>query len=265
MPEVRPASNQSPSDVRFAGVRFTPLGMEEAAAALAARPAGAPFAYYVTPNVQHIDLHRADPAFADAYEQALISTNDSRILHRVAKWAGLELKFAAGSHVTRELLEAYIRPGDRLTLVGGTPEMAAALRERYGLRALVQHIPPMGFIHDPKAVREAVDFVAAHPARFVFVAMGPPQSELFCREVRRDGRATGLGLCIGSSIMVLSGAYRAAPQWAEASGLVWLYRLTQEPRRLWRRYLVQNLPTLAFCLAEAAATRLKGRRSAVRG
>ena len=71
-----------------------------------------------------------------------------------------------------------------------------------GLTNLAHHNPPMGMIDKPEAVAAAADFIAAHPARFIFVAMGPPQSELLCHRLIQDGRATGVGLCIGSSLSV---------------------------------------------------------------
>jgi len=120
----------------------------------------------------------------------------------------------------------------------------------------------MGFIHQPDAVREAVEFVATHPARFVFVAMGPPQSEKFCEHIIEDGRSVGVGLCIGSSINVITGQSDPAPDWMEHSGLVWLYRLVREPKRLWKRYLVRGMFGLGLGLADVFAIRLGVRRDA---
>ena len=132
----------------------------------------------------------------------------------------------------------------------------ADLAGQFGLTRVAHHNPPMGFIHDADAVRAAVDFVAAHPGRFVFVAMGPPQSEKFCQRIIDDGRATGLGLCIGSSITTLTGRTPSAPRWMEDRGLVWLYRLAREPGRLWRRYLVRGLYGLGLGLIDSVAFRL---------
>ena len=123
----------------------------------------------------------------------------------------------------------------------------------------------MGFIHDDASVEAAIAFVAAHPARFVFVAMGPPQSEKFCERVVADGRSTGVGLCIGSSLAVLIGASDPAPAWMERGGLVWLYRLLREPRRLWRRYLVRGALGLGVALVDAAKLRMGLRRSTFLG
>jgi exopolysaccharide biosynthesis WecB/TagA/CpsF family protein len=251
--------------VGFAGLRFTPLSVEETVAALAARPGDAPFAAFVTPNAEHAWLRRTGAEFRACSDSCWISTNDSRLLGRAARLGGLDLKFAPGAYVVRDLFEQVIGPEDSLTVVGGSEEVIADLREKFGLNRLSHHNPPMGFIHRPEAVREAIDFVASHPARFVFVAMGPPQSEIFCQRVIQDGRSTGVGLCIGSSINVITGHSDPAPDWMESSGLVWLYRLVREPRRLWRRYLVRGMYGLAHGLWDAVLLRLGLKRASLGG
>jgi exopolysaccharide biosynthesis WecB/TagA/CpsF family protein len=242
--------------IRFAGLRFNPLTVDETVRVLADRPADSPFAVYVTPNIEFIYLSRKTPEMKAVLDTALVSTNDSRITHRLARLAGLELEFAPGAYVVDRLFREVIQPHDAVTIIGGTEAIVDRIRAMFGLTNVSQHIPPMGFIRDEAAVRAAVDFVAAHPARFVMVAMGPPQSEAFCHALLRDGRAPGIGLCIGSSLLVVSGEGSAAPDWMEHSGLVWLYRLAREPGRLWRRYLVHGLYGVGVCLGDALALRL---------
>jgi len=254
-----PASRPLPL-IRFAGMPFNPLTVEQTVQILAERPAEAPFAAYVTPNIEFIYLRRKNAEMRALLDGALISTNDSRIVHRLARLAGLELQFAPGAYVVERLFRQVIRADDAICVVGFTSQGMDRIRALFGLTKASQYIPPMGFIHDEAAVRAAVDFVAAHPSRFVLVAMGPPQSEQFCHRLMQDGRIKGLGLSIGSSLMVLSGQSHRAPDWMERSGLVWLYRLIKEPARLWRRYLVRGLPGVALCVADIFAWRLGLRR-----
>lgn len=242
-------------DVQFAGLRFTPMTVTQTVDALAARAIEAPFAIFVTPNAEHAYLRRHDPEFRAVSDAAWISTNDSRVVGRTAWLGGLRLRFAPGAYVVRELFERVIKPDTPLCVIGGTPALIDKLRAQYGLTNLAHHVPPMGMIHNPDAVAEAVAFVAAHPSRFVFVAMGPPQSELLCGQIARDSRTTGVGLCIGSSLQVLTGDSDPAPAVMEHSGFVWLYRLAKEPRRLWRRYM-RGFYGLGLALRDAVAFRL---------
>ena len=119
-------------------------------------------------------------------------------------------------------------------------------------------------IRNEAAVAETIAFVAANPARCVFVAMGPPQSELLCGRIIADGRATGVGLCIGSSLSVLTGDSHPAPDLLEHSGFVWLYRLAKEPKRLWRRYL-RGFYALGLAIRDALGLRLGLRRAGADG
>lgn len=250
-----------PRAVRFAGLRFTPMTVAQAVQALDHRAATAPFTAFVTPNAEHAYLRRVDAEFRACGDGCFVSTNDSRVLGRAAKLAGLDLEFAPGAYVVPALFEQVIRPDEPITIIGCLPALVADLKTKFGLTTVNHHNPPMGFIFDDAAVRVAVDFVAAHPARFVFVAMGPPQSEKFCQRVSIDGRSTGIGLCIGSSLAVLTQQSNPAPDIMERTGLVWLYRLVKEPKRLWRRYLVRGLYGLMIGLGDILALRL-GLRSA---
>ncbi|WP_371357678.1 hypothetical protein, partial [Salmonella sp. M183] len=82
------------------------------------------------------------------------------------------LPHAAGADVTARLFAAHLRPDDAITVIGGDDELAARLRQRYGLTKLALHQPPMGFIKDPAAVEGCIRFVLDHPARYVFFAVG---------------------------------------------------------------------------------------------
>jgi N-acetylglucosaminyldiphosphoundecaprenol N-acetyl-beta-D-mannosaminyltransferase len=247
-----------PAPIRFAGMPIHPVTVDDTVRILAARAPDAPFAAYITPSIGFIYLQRQDAAMRAAMEAAFVSSNDSRILHRLGRIAGLELEFAPGSYVVRRMFEdGVIEPSERICVVGVTPDIVDKLKARFGLTDVAHHIPPMGFIHDETAVQAAVDFIATHPSRFVMVAMGPPQSEKLCLRTILDGRSTGVGLCIGSSLLVVSGEGAPAPDWMERSGLVWLYRLVCEPRRLWKRYVLLGGYGVLVALADAVAIRLK--------
>nr|WP_314527788.1 WecB/TagA/CpsF family glycosyltransferase [uncultured Brevundimonas sp.] len=266
MNSLSPNSRLQPQpELRFAGLRFHPMTTDQTVAALAARPADLPFDILITPNAEHAWLRRKDAEFDRISAHAWLSTNDSRVLRKTAAIGGIELGFAPGSHVVEQLFKTVIVPDDSLTVIGGDASVIAELARTFNLNRIAHHNPPMGFIHDAAAVQIAVDFVVDHPARFVFVVMGPPQSEKFCQRIIDGGRATGLGLCIGSSITTLIGRTPPAPQWMEDRGLVWLYRLAREPSRLWRRYLVRGLYGLGLGLIDSIAFRLRLKSPDLRG
>ncbi|MBV9782183.1 MAG: WecB/TagA/CpsF family glycosyltransferase [Acidisphaera sp.] len=242
--------------VRFAGLAFDQVEVAEAVDRIAARSPDLPFAYVSTLNAEFVWLRRVHPSVDDVIEQAWLSTLDSRILRRIASWAGLAIVFTPGAYIVREMfLRGVIARDDRLTVLGGNPRALAILAERFGMRGFQQHVPPMGFINQPQAVQAAIDYVIANPARFVFIAMGPPHSDMLARMIAETGRAVGVGLCIGSSLDTLAGLTPPAPDWMERNGLVWLFRLAREPRRLWRRYLNRSLRGVGLALLEVLRRR----------
>jgi UDP-N-acetyl-D-mannosaminuronic acid transferase (WecB/TagA/CpsF family) len=147
---------------------------------------------------------------------------------------------APGSDVTALLLTRHLLPGEHVTIVGLRAAWLPALLARCRLASLAHYDPPMGFANDRAAFAATVDFVLAHPARFVFLAVGSPQQEMLAATLAATGRATGTGLCVGASLEFLAGAARRAPAWMQRCGLEWLFRLAGDPRRLARRYLVDS-------------------------
>jgi N-acetylglucosaminyldiphosphoundecaprenol N-acetyl-beta-D-mannosaminyltransferase len=81
----------------------------------------------------------------------------------------------------------------------------------------------------------------------ILVALGAPKQELWTQRVRAE-IGPAVAVCIGASLDFVTGRVARAPRWISAAGLEWLYRLVQEPRRLWRRYLVQD-PKFAWVVA----------------
>ena len=129
------------------------------------------------------------------------------------------------------------------------PPQAQTLRDKYSLKNLFHHNPPMGFVNDPRAVEECLAFAEAHsPFRFCMLAVGSPQQEILARQLKSRGIARGMALCIGASINFITGVERRAPRWMQSLALEWLYRLMQDPRRLARRYLLRGPRVFALLL-----------------
>jgi exopolysaccharide biosynthesis WecB/TagA/CpsF family protein len=200
------------------------------------------FGYVVTPNVDHVIRHYQDSQFRSLYAQASYIFLDSRFLaHTVGLVKRQMLRVCLGSDLTTAVLESVIKPFDVAVMVGGTPEQARILRERYSLKALHHIDPPMKFIEDPVAVEACLQEIeSVRSFRFCFLAIGSPQQEIIAQKLKERGKVRGLALCIGAAINFLTGIETRAPRWMQEAGLEWFYRLTKNPRRLWKRYLVRG-------------------------
>lgn len=231
-------------EVDFLGQRFSICDLKQVAGWIEARAASAPFTYIVTPNAHHlVMLDRDVPGFRDAYAQAAMRLCDSRVVRAIArKLFGLSLPLVAGSDLTAWLFAHVVRPDDAITVIGGNDELERRLRQQYGLTQLFMHVPPMGFINQPAEVEACVRFICAHPARYVFLAVGAPQSEILAAQLSRTPGATGCGLCIGASLLFVTGLEQRAPAVWQRHGLEWLHRLASNPKRHARRIFVHSMP-----------------------
>ncbi|HEY1720276.1 MAG TPA: WecB/TagA/CpsF family glycosyltransferase [Magnetospirillaceae bacterium] len=232
------------------GIPVSKLDVAEAAAYMAARPADAPFAFVATPNASTlVALTNGNPGYWEPYKRTWLRLFDSRVVRIVARLLyGKTMPIAAGSDVTAYLFHHVITPDDRISVIGSHKALEDELRRQFGLKHLAFHQPPMGFVHNEKAMQDCIDFVVANPARFLFLAVGAPQSEILCVRLLDDGRAKGIGLCIGGSLLFVTGMKKRAPKIFLDLSLEWFYRLVTTPSTHIRRVFVDSLPILGLAL-----------------
>lgn len=140
---------------------------------------------------------------------------------------------------------------------GGTPEALARLLERVrrdhpSLPIAHAESPPFGALTPERLAAEA-ERIAAAGARIVFVGLGCPKQERWMAAQRGHVPAVMLG--VGAAFDFLAGTKRQAPRILQRAGLEWAFRLATEPRRLWRRYLINNPRFLALFAAQVLRER----------
>jgi len=215
------------------------------------------FGYVVTPNVDHMIRYHENEEFRTIYAHASYVLMDSRFAAMLLRFVrGVKLPVCTGSDLTSNLLDRVVSPDDRIVLLGSSPGQARLLEQRYGLKDLRHHNPPMGFENDPAAVEECLRFIeAASPFRFCIMAVGTPRQERLALQLQARGVARGLVLNTGASINFITGVERRAPRWMQRLGIEWLYRLLHAPRRLGYRYLVRGPRFFAYMLVERVILR----------
>jgi exopolysaccharide biosynthesis WecB/TagA/CpsF family protein len=225
--------------------------------AVAARFGQETYGYAVTPNADHLIRLQEDHSFRPLYAAASYILLDSQfVAHALRVMRRLRFPVCTGSDLTQTLFSDVIGVSDRIVLIGGTEQQAAQIRGRFGLKRLTHFNPPMGFVHDPRAVERCLKVIETHsPFRFCLLAVGSPQQEMIAERLKTRGRARGLALCIGASIDFLTGVEHRAPLWMQRCGLEWSFRLLQDPRRLAQRYLVRG--PRVFALLMRAQLRLR--------
>ncbi|MEL7113695.1 MAG: WecB/TagA/CpsF family glycosyltransferase [Pseudomonadota bacterium] len=199
------------------------------------------FRYIVTPNVDHlVRLAREPEVYRPLYEASWLSVCDSRILEAMAQLSGLPLSAVPGSDLTQQLFDNVITANDTITVIGADKEIVNRVKALYGLHKVNHYEPPMGLRHKPDEVAACAQFVADNPARYVLICVGSPQQEMVAKACLDRGDCVGFGLCVGASLDFIGGRVKRAPKWVQSLRLEWLHRLCSEPRRLWKRYLVEG-------------------------
>ncbi|HIG23908.1 MAG TPA: glycosyltransferase [Henriciella marina] len=239
-PGASPAAN-TPDAVDFLGLTFQPRSTRQAARTIAASALGSEsFWYVVTPNVDHMVRLQREKALRGLYDEAGLVLNDSRILELLAGFEKIDLPASPGADIVQTLFEKELDPEEPVVVIGCTASEISALKARFGLSDVRWHDPPMGLRNKPEAVKAAAEFMARNPARFHFLCVGSPQQEMVALAAKQLGNVQGVGLCCGASLDFLTGRTTRAPEWMRKFRLEWLHRLTSEPQRMFKRYLIDG-------------------------
>ena len=213
----------------------------------------------VTVNLDYLRLARQDESFRHTLNAADLAIADGMPLVWASRWAGTPLpQRIAGQDLFDSLCRVGGEHGWSVFLLGAAPGVAATagdvMVQRYpGLRIAGAYSPPVGQFDavEEGRIRDMIRVARPH---VLFVALGAPRQDLWIRDsLVHVGVPVAVG--VGCSFDVVAGNVARAPRWMQRTGLEWAFRLMQEPRRLWKRYILGDLP--AFLHLMLAARRNK--------
>ncbi len=219
--------------------------------------------WIVTPNLDHLRRLCQDTSFRGLCAKASLLVPDGIPLLWAARLQRTPLPGrVAGSDLIWSLNNAAARAGHSVFLLGGDPGTAegaaAVLKERHpSIRIVGIACPPIGFDKNEAQMEQLVEKLGQAAPDIVFVALGSPKQEMLIERLRSDLPATWW-LGIGISFSFLCGDVKRAPRWMQRTGIEWIHRLMQEPRRLAARYLVHGLPFAVRLFVTSAWRGLRG-------
>lgn len=221
--------------------------------------------WIVTANLDILRRFVVEPSVRPLYSAAEVRVADGMPLVWASALQGEALpERVAGSSLAWLIAREAAEKGRTLYLLGGdegaAEGAAATLRERFPAIRILGHSSP--WVSKP-ATREEVDGIVAAIGEtspdIIFIAFGSPKQEYVAQALRE--RFPGAWLIgIGISLGFMAGQVHRAPVWMQQSGLEWVHRMFQEPERLVRRYLVEDLPFAAQLFATSAVRGFLGRR-----
>jgi N-acetylglucosaminyldiphosphoundecaprenol N-acetyl-beta-D-mannosaminyltransferase len=205
-----------------------------------------------TVNLDFLRLAQHDQRFRDTLANADLVLADGMPVVWLSRLAGTPLpERVTGVDLLDGCAALAAARGYRIFLLGAAPgvaaDAAAALEKRHpGLEIAGALTPPMGPFSAETDASLLAAVRAAQP-QLLFVALGAPRQDLWLHDHLAE-LAVPVCVGVGGAFDILSGRLNRAPRWMQRAGLEWLFRLAQEPSRLWRRYLLGDLPLLARAL-----------------
>lgn len=219
--------------------------------------------WVITLNLDHLRRCWSDPLYETCVREADLRVADGMPLLWASRLQRTPLpERVAGSDLIFRLPEALAEHGRSIFLLGGDPGTADAagdvLASKYpGLVVAGTYCPPLGFEHQLREWDRIRALLLETQPDVVLVALGSPKQEYLIRRLRPllPG-AWWMG--VGISFSFACGQVKRAPHWMQRSGLEWIHRMVQEPRRLARRYLSQGIPFGLLLLFGAVLRRENG-------
>lgn len=209
-----------------------------------------------TVNVSILMAMRNDPWLQSFVDRSALSVADGQPLVWCARMFGSALpERVTGVDLVDSVCKRAADEGKRVFLLGATDDVVTKVAERLRGRYPTLTLDcANGYFPDREAASRA-DQVRQAGTDILFVAMGVPRQERFI-ESQWDRLGVGMAIGVGGSFDVLAGLRTRAPRWIQVIGMEWLFRLIQEPRRLFVRYLTTNTQFLLLVLRHVVARRM---------
>lgn len=197
--------------------------------------------YIVTPNLDHIVILESDKEFAEIYKNADLILADGKPLIWISHLIKNPIKEKiSGSDFFPQLCKMCAENGYKIFILGaaeGVADKAAdhLIKKYSGLKICGTYSPPFGFEKNTEELKHIKMLINTAKPDILAVSLGSPKGEKFLYTHLQE-YGVSLGISIGATIDFEAGNVKRAPKWMSNHGLEWLFRITQDPKRLIKRY-----------------------------
>jgi N-acetylglucosaminyldiphosphoundecaprenol N-acetyl-beta-D-mannosaminyltransferase len=201
--------------------------------------------YVTITGVHGVSEAQKDPELREIFHRALLVTPDGMPMVWMGRLQGQpSIRRVYGPDLMLNLCEHSVAYGFSHFLYGGVPGVAEGLKQELevrfrGLKIVGTYTPPFRPLSDIE-VSDLQQRVRAARPDFLWVGLSTPKQERFMAQHMSILPEAKIFIGVGAAFDLLAGRVRQAPRWMQSAGLEWFFRLTQEPKRLWKRYLVSN-------------------------
>ncbi len=237
------------------GVRIDKAGSKDVHDFIAERINSKIASHIISINVDVLIKARKDLEFKSVINNSELVLADSRILLFSSFFLGRPLEEnITGSNFVLNFSDWAAKKGYKLFLLGAAPGVAAKaaeilIQKNSALRIVGTYSPPFGFGNNEEENKKIIKMIKESSPDVLFVGLGAPMQEKWIWRFK-DEYQVPVSIGVGATFDFISGNVKRAPKWIQIIGLEWLFRLCQEPRRLWKRYLIGNTIFIWLVLKE---------------
>jgi N-acetylglucosaminyldiphosphoundecaprenol N-acetyl-beta-D-mannosaminyltransferase len=236
------------------GGRIAPLDLDETVSLLLEMVRLKRQSYVCIANVHTTTLALRDNQLKNALDGAgLVVADGMPLVWRIRAAGYPEAGRVYGVDLVEAMCAAGVGPGLRHGFFGGfdgvAETMASRLKQRHPALEIAGAWNPGMIRQGETSPAHLIDAINGARCDVLWVGLGAPKQEIWMAQHLRHLRAPVL-VGVGQAFDILAGLTTRAPDWMASRGLEWLYRLTHDPRRLWKRYLVYNTLFLWYVFRE---------------
>ena len=241
------------SRMKFLNTEVDNLSMEEAINKIDILIQKRSPSYVVTPNVDSIVKLEHDEELRQIYKEADLILTDGMPLIWISKLKKNPIiEKVSGSDLFPKVCEIASEKNYKVFLLGAAPGVAAKaaenLRNKYkGLNIVGTYSPSYGFEKNDEEIEQIISMINKAQPDILAVGLGAPKQEKFIYKFKERLKVP-ISLAIGASIDFEAGNVKRAPKWMQEIGLEWFYRLCKEPKRMFKRYLIDDLKIIKIII-----------------
>lgn len=202
--------------------------------------------YIVAVNVDVIIKIEEDDELKKATDNADMVLIDGKPLIWISKIKKKPIKEKiSGSDLVPKLCEVANEKGYTIFILGGKDGIADQAKEKLenqykNIKIVGTYAPPIGFESDKKELNKINEMINKAKPDLLFACLGCPKQEKWIAK-NIDKYNAKVSICAGATVDFLAGNVKRAPKWISNIGLEWFYRFLQEPKRLFKRYFIDDI------------------------
>ena len=208
--------------------------------------------HHTVVNAGKVVLMQTDKELEKSVVEADIINADGKAIVWAANLLGHKLpERVSGIDLMEQLVMRSFEKGYKCFFFGATEEVVTKLVNIYKMQYSEDMIAGYrnGYFKKEDEDKIALQ-IAESGANILFVAITSPKKEIFLNTYKNKLNNVNFVMGVGGSFDVIAGKVKRAPLWMQNSGLEWFYRVVQEPKRMWKRYLVGNTKFICLIIKE---------------